>query len=325
MTTEQQRNDEIDLIELFQKMGTGIKNLFNKLIGLINSFFIFLIRKSVWLITFIILGSIVSYVLFTYSKRYYTSEMTARSNSMNNTVVVNSINLLNDLFISSNYSALAGYLKINEDQAKNIKSIKALYGIDVNKDGLADFIDYKDTYNPQDTTKQRLSDIFYLKISVYDETVFPILKNSIKSYINSNPYVIENNDVRINQAKSQINVLKAEIAKLDSLQTVQYFEIPKTQKSNNNQMIVLNEKDIKLFHEDKIKLNSKILELEKDLAINPEPITVIQDFSQLSKTQNPITKYIKILIPIFFVLGLICALLWQYRKKIWQLIREKQY
>jgi hypothetical protein len=244
---------------------------------------------------------------------------------MNNTVVVNSINLLNDLFISSNYSALAGYLKINEDQAKNIKSIKALYGIDVNKDGLADFIDYKETYNPQDTTKQRLSDIFYLKISVYDESVFPILKNSIKSYINSNPYVIENNDVRINQAKSQINILKAEIAKLDSLQTVQYFEIPKTQKSNNNQMIVLNEKDIKLFHEDKIKLNSKILELEKDLAINPEPITVIQDFSQLSKTQNPITKYIKIWVPIFFVLGLICALLWQYRKKIWQLIREKQY
>ncbi|MDX9694824.1 MAG: hypothetical protein RBT49_03440 [Bacteroidales bacterium] len=325
MTTEQQRNDEIDLIELFQKMGTGIKNMFNKLIGLINSFFIFLIRKSVWLITFIILGFIVSYMLFTMTKRYYTSEMTARSNSMNNTVIVNSINLLNDLFISTNYSALSEYLQLTETQAKNIKSINAYYGIDINKDGIADFVDYKNSYNPKDTTQKRLGNVFYLQISVFDESVFPILKNSIKSYINNNPFVIENNNLRINQAENQIAILRAEIAKLDSLQNVQYFEIPKTQKSNNNQMIVLNEKDIKLFHEDKIKLNTKILELEKDLAINPDPITVIQDFAQLSKTQNPITKFIKIWVPIFFVLGLICALLWQYRKKIWFLISEKQY
>jgi hypothetical protein len=325
MTTEQKHNDEIDLIELFQKMGDGIKNLFNKLISLINSFFILLIRKSLWLITFTILGAIVSYALFTGTKRYYTSEMTARSNSMNNTVVVNSINLLNDLFINNNYSGLAGNLKISEEQAKNIKSIKAYYGIDLNKDGLADFVDYKNTYNPKDTNQIRLGDVFYLQISVFDETVFPILKNSIKSYISHNPFIIENNDVRIRQSENQIQVLKGEIAKLDSLQNIQYFEIPKSQKANNNQMIVLNEKELKLYHEEKIKLNNLILAFERDLTINPDPITIIQDFTQLSKTQNPITKYIKVWVPLFFFLGLMFSLIWQYRKKIWFLIREKQY
>jgi len=324
MTTEQ-RNDEIDLIELFQKMGNGIKNMFNKLICLINSFFIFLIRKSLWIITFILFGFIISYILFTVTKRYYTSEMTARSNSMNNVLIINSINLLNDLFISSNYAALGNNLQLTEEQARKIKSIKAFYGIDVNKDGLADFVDYKEIYNPKDTNQTRIGSEFYLQISVFDESVFPILKNSIKSYINNNPYVIENNDVRIRQAKDQIRVYKAEIAKLDTLQNIQYFEIPKSQKAGNNQMIVLNEKELRLYHQEKIGLNNLILALERDLTINPDPITIIQDFTQLSKTQNPITKFIKIWVPIFFVLGLICSLLWQYRKEIWKLIREKQY
>ncbi|MGE0088135.1 MAG: hypothetical protein AB7S50_01510 [Bacteroidales bacterium] len=325
MTTEQHRNDEIDLIELFQKMGNGIKNLFNKLISLINSFFIFLIRKSIWLIAFIILGVIVSYLLFTMTKRYYTSEMTAKSNSMNNTVIVNSINLLNDLFISGNYSALSEYLQLTKSQAKSIKSINAFYGIDLNKDEISDFVDYKNTFLPKDTNQVRLDDVFYLQISVYDESVFPVLKNSIKNYISNNPYVLENNNIRIQQAHNQIEMLKKEIAKLDSLQNVQYFEIPKTQKANNNQMIVLNEKDMKLYHVEKLRLNTQILDLEKDLSINPDPITVIQDFTQLSKTENPITIYIKIWVPIFFLLGIICSLIWQYRKRIWFLISEKQY
>jgi len=324
MTTEK-RNDEIDIIELFQKMGDGIKNLFIKLISLINSFFILLIRKSLWLITFIILGFIVSYILFSITKRYYTSEMTARSNSMNNTIVVNSINLLNDLFISDNYSALGDYLQISVEQAKSIKTIKAFYGIDLNNDKLTDFIDYNNTYNPNDTNQIRLGDVFYLQISVFDESVFPILMNSIKSYISNNPFIIENNNVRISQAENQILVLKAEIAKLDSLQNIQYFEIPKSQKASNNQMIVLNEKELKLYHEDKIRLNTLMLFYEKDLILNPDPITIIQDFSQLSKTENPLTKFIKIWIPIFCILGLLCSLIWQYRNTIWKLISERQY
>ena len=93
--------------------------------------------------------------------------MTARSNSMNNTIVVNSINLLNDLFISDNYSALGDYLQISVEQAKSIKTIKAFYGIDLNNDKLTDFIDYNNTYNPNDTNQIRLGDVFYLQIIMF--------------------------------------------------------------------------------------------------------------------------------------------------------------
>lgn len=318
-------SDEIDLIELFNRIGNGIKKAFNWVLDLVISFFLLLLRKSLWIISFMFIGIFVGYFFYSSSPRYYSSEMVASSNSMNNGVIVNSINLLEELFKNKNYNAIASYLFISSKDAEKIKSIDAYYGIDINRDGLTDYVDYDRKYNPIDTSKRRVSNIFYLKISVYDETVFSNIRDGIKKYINTNQYVLQNNDVRKQQINSMVEEYKNEIEKLENLQKVQYTELPKMQKSSGGQMIVLNEKEVKLYHNDIIALYNKKLELEKELAINPDPITVIQDFTQLSKVDNPLIKFLKIWVIVFMVLGFCISILWQYKSNIWHLIKDKQY
>lgn len=323
--TKPQASDEIDLIELFNKIGNSIKKGIMWIINRLQDFFLLLIRKSLWIISFSIFGAIVGYVFFMATPRYYSSEMVAISNALNNTYVVSSINLLDDLFKGGNQSIAANYLDINKDEALQIKSIGAYYGIDVNKDGLADYVDYKEEFNPRDTSIRRLSNFFYIKLEVYSESIFGKARDGLRKYINKNNFVIENNQVRIAQSEELIKSIDLEIKKLDSLQKIQYFEIPKSQKASNTQMVVLNEKEMKLYHDQILALRKQKLLLEKDITINKEPITVVQDFTPLSKAENPVTKYLINWVALFSLLGFIVSLVWQFKKAIIGLIKDQKY
>lgn len=315
-------SEEIDLLELMSRMVRSIKRFFIWLYDLLISFIQFILSKTLWILSFSIIGGVFGYLLFTNTPRFYSSEMIARSNAMNNSVIVGSINLLDDIFDNRNYNALGAYLGIPVEKAEKIKSIEAFYGIDLNHDKLVDYVDYEKIYNPKDTTQKRLTDIFYLRISVYDETVFTSARDGIKQYLNTNPFVLENNRVRTLQALSLINEYKNQIIKLDSLQKVQYFEVPKLQKAGNNQMIFLNEKEARLYHGDIISLYNRQLGLEKELMLNPDPITVIQDFTPLAKADNPLIKFLRIGILFFAVLGFFLSIIWQFRTKIWMIIKN---
>lgn len=320
--TRQQTTDEIDLLELFNRMGRGIKKGILWVYRLVLDFLKLILSKTVWILAFIIIGLIVAYVLYSNTRRYYSSEMTAISNSINNTYVVSSINLLNDLFKQRNYSIAASYLNIDISRAQQIKSVEAFYTIDINKDRIPDYTDYKRLYSPKDTLVKRLDNYFVIRLEVYDEGVFAQVRDGIKSYIYKNKFIVDNNNERIRQNKILIGTIENEIRKLDSLQKVEYFELPQMQRASSNQMVVLNEKDRKLYHDQKLALEREKLKLEKDLNINSEPITVVQDFTPLSKAENPYSRY-AVKIGLFFaILGFISSLLWQYRLTIFKLIKE---
>lgn len=321
----QNSSDEIDLIELFNRIGNSIKKGTIWIFDRIMDFILLLIRKSLWILSFSIIGAFVGYSFFKATPRYYSSEMVAVSNALDNNYIVSSINLLDDLFKGGNYSIAASYLEMPVENSQQIKSIGAYYGIDVNKDGITDYVDYKKEFNPRDTSVRRIKDFFYVKLEVFSETVFGQARDGLKKYINKNNYVIENNNVRILQSEESIKSLNAEIKKIDSLQKIVYFEIPKAQKQSNSQMVVLNEKEMKLYHEQILELERKKQELEKDIAINKDPITVVQDFTPLSKAENPVTKYLIKWVSLFALLGFIVSLLWQFKKSIFKIIKEQQY
>lgn len=318
--TQKQTSDEIDLLELFSRMWQGFKNSIKWIINLIVKFFLLLIRKSLWIISFGVIGLVVGYIFYTNSKRFYTSEMTAISNSINNSYVVSSINLLNDLFKQKNYSIAANYLNIDINRVQEIKSIEAFYTMDINKDRIPDYTDYKRQYNPKDTTIKRLDNYFVIRLEVYDESIFAQVRDGIKNYIYKNKFILDNNNERIRQNKILIETIENEIRKLDSLQKVEYFELPQMQRATSNQMVVLNEKDRKLYHDQKLALEREKLRLEKDININSEPITVVQDFTPLSKAENPYTKYAISLGLLFAVLGFVISIFWQYKRDIYDLI-----
>ncbi|SDB82986.1 hypothetical protein [Williamwhitmania taraxaci] len=319
----QKHNEEIDLLDLFNRMGKSIQKGINWGINLIYQFFLLLIRKSLWILTFTCIGVSIGLLLFFNTNRFYTSNMVAKCNSTENNIVVDAINQLNDLCINNNFEMLARYLETSPRQAAQIKLIKAYYGIDINRDSIADYIDYLETYNAKDTSQRIVRNMVFVKVEVFNEDVFSDLRDGLQKYIWKNPYIAKNNEVRKEQTAIMISSMDRELKNLDSLQ--KSYRNNLMQKSGNGQMVLLNEKEIKLIYPDIIKLVSQKQKLEKSLIVDPDPLTIIQDFTPLSKAVNPWTKYVKSWGLSFALLGFILSLLWQYKRTIITLIGQKQY
>ena len=79
-----------------------------------------------------------------------------------------------------------------------------------------------------------------------------------------------------------------------------------------------------MIHADIIKLYEKQLGLERQLALNPNPITVIQDFIPLAMDDILILNFFKKMVSVFVILGFFFSAIWQSRSKIWQIIRGKK-
>lgn len=319
-------SEEIDLIELFNRMGRSMRKGVLWIADRVKDFIILLIRKSLWIIGFGIVGLVFGYSIFKNTPRFYSSEMVAISNALDNSYIISSINQLDNVFKSGNYSYAATYLEMEENDAKQIKSINAYYGIDVNGDSITDYVDYQRQFIPtSDTLIRRLTTFFYVKLEVYSESVFAQARDGIIKYFNKNKFIIENNNLRVAQTEELIQSMDDEISKLDSMQRIQYFEIPRSQKTAVSQMVIVNDNNSKLFHEQLLKLKKERQKARKALLLSKEPITIVQDFAPLSKVENPVTRYLIRWGAIFALLGFATAMLWQYRRKIYSLIKEKRY
>ena len=317
-------NDEIDIFEFCSRIWVAFKSFVVQIRNFIGSILIFLIRKSLWIVSFALLGMILGYVLYGVSRPYYVSSLEGNtggvydpikkrySGGVDNSVVIDHINKL-DLVVSKP-ALLANYLDLNIEQAQEIRAIKAYYGIDVNKDMKPDFVDTKEIYSPNDTTQQRVPSVLYIQVSVYDENILPTLRKGLFQYINNNAYIQELYNIDRRQKKELLN----EIEKIDSLQRARFRNDGEKEKG---QLVVFGNNS-ELFYPDLLSLYERKQRLEKTLEISDEIITVIQDFTPLQQEENTVTHYIVRFGLLMAVLGVCCALLWQYRRKLWTMIRE---
>jgi len=323
-------NDEIDIFEFCSRMWVAFKSFLVNIKDLIVSLIIFLIRKSLWIISFGIAGVLLGFLLYGVSRPFYTSTLEGNTGGIydideknylggvDNSVVINHINKLDKAV--SKPSLLANYLGMSIEQASEIRSIKAYYGIDVNKDLKPDYVDIKETYNPKDTNQIRVPSFVHIKVSVYDESVFSELRKGLLSYINNNTFIQELYRIDRLQKEEMIHLIDKEIKTIDDFQQAR---IRKESSVEQGSVVVLgNEPEPKLFTWDILSLQRRKQLLEKNLEISDEIIVIIQDFTPLQQEERTVLKYIAVLGATMSVLGILCALLWQYRKRIWELIRE---
>ncbi len=291
---------EIDLIELFQRMWNGIK-------------------KIHFLIIFAIIGGAIGLLLYSSTKRYYSSYMIAQANGITSADMINYINDLHDLCVKNNVNALAYDLQMPDSTARKIKDIQAFYIIDANNDGIGDYTDFKNTYNPKDTTQHRLEDRIHVTVEVYENTVFEKVKNGLFRYMRKNPYIIKLNEIRKKELQELIAQTEYEIAKLDSLQNTDYFKKCEEIPVQQSQMLFLAEKEPTMYYRDKLGLMNHKQEYQKELELATDAFTVIKDFTSLAVAENPRGKYL-IRYSIFVLIGGYLILLmffhWKNIKKI---------
>jgi hypothetical protein len=322
MSEKNQEVKEIDLLELFSLIGKGIKNAFLGLIKAILFVIVFGVKRAHYLLLFAAIGGGIGWIVYSGSQRFYSSELIAQPNGINVSDMVNYINDLNKFCEKNNKPALSYALNLPDTVGKKIKNIEAYFYIDLNGDDQGDIIDFNHSFNAKDSTQKIDDKRFYLKVEVFDNQLFNNVRDGIFYYISANPYLIKLNELRKKELNELISQTEKEILKLDSLQNVDYFKSnSKLSSTNDNRLMFLSEKDKPMYYIDKISLINQKQRYSKELDLATTPITVIKDFTQLSKEENPIGKYIILFGFWFGVGGYLLILIMAYLNKIKEFIK----
>lgn len=321
MTTEK-RNDEIDLIEVLQKIGNGIVNLFNSFLNLLYKILLFFIRRAI--LIGVILVLCIGFGIFKYktSPSYHSSTLEAYSNAMSSLDMINYINNLHELFVEKNISGLQSKLGINEEVLDEIKDVKAYKVVDFDMDGIPDLIDFDEKYQTSDSTISRSR--FAIKVEVFNQETFPVIQESILSFIDQNKYIKERNTIRKRQLTELISKLNLEISSLDSLKKKEYFTKKEEAKTQAGQILVMNETETQLYHPQIIALYKEKQRLEETLELRTEPITIIQDFSTLSVIENNLMSYLKFWGIVGIIFGILFSIFIENFKGIKKLISDSK-
>jgi hypothetical protein len=311
------RNDEIDLLDLFKRMGRSLGKMFTTLGKWFVISVVFLFKNWLPLFISVILGVGASYILKFTSASFYTSDLVLKTNTLTADEMISYINRLHTYCKEDNQTALAEAISLKAGQVKNILDINANWIIDKGADGIPDMVDIKDNHNIYDTLNIRMSDRLNVRVKIVEPQELGNVRDGIIRFINSDSLSQQRNRVRIRQNKELQVRLGYDLLQLDSLQKIKYFEeTQRMSQPGNGQMIFLQEQKTQLVYPEIQGLFERKQQLDANLTLYKDIVTVLSDFSIPAERQNGGMYYGKVLIPLFFCLTLIFLILLKNRKKL---------
>lgn len=294
-----------------------------------------LIRFGAWLLRFIyqqkiIIGAFMlmglGYALFESRKGNLKHKASVEITiNMHDAYFFNSLISTLDMYCQNEDKTLIGQsLNLTGDEAKDLLSIKSYFIIDEMVDGTPDKIDYENKYNAMDTTCARMKDRLVIEAIVKENLqIFEKLPEALLFYFSNNPTLKAENEMRMKQIDENIYSINNEIIMLDSLRKIEYFKQPRNANYGADKTVILNEKEKKLYHEDMLKLESRIYDLQWMKEINNKCVNFVSDFSLYPKAVNRITQSIITYVGIAFLIGLAIALVLFSRKDVKNFLENK--
>ena len=329
------REDEIDLLELFRRMGKTLKNWGGAILkGLLISL-VFLFRNWLPLLISIIAGIGLSYLMKSSSPSFYTSDLvlrnnlvhvdekTKRDNSATTSEIISKINKLHQFCVQGNRAALSEALSFKLDSVSNISDISAYWIIDLNKDGIPDYVDYRGNHSVYDTVNVRMQNSLDVRVKISSGLDLNKVRDGIVKFIEKDSLFQQRNRLRLKQNQEMLSRMNYDIKLLDSLQKVKYFEETRNMKpANGGQIIFMQEQNTQLVYNDIYFLYDKKRELEVENDLYQNMVSVVDDFSMPISRENGLMFYGKKIIPRFFLITLLILVLFTNRKKIYELYRK---
>ncbi len=169
------RDDEINLLDLFRRMGRTITRWANALGTAFLISVVFIIRRWLPLLLSVLVGFGISYLMKKSSNSFYSSDIVFRNNlaqvdgkkhrdvSGTTFELISKINKLHSFCSETNKELFSKALSVKPEALKNISDISAFWIIDRNKDGIPDNVDYLGNHNIYDTINIRMPEIFDVK------------------------------------------------------------------------------------------------------------------------------------------------------------------
>ena len=311
------RDDEIDLLDLFKRMGNGLGKMFRTLGRWFLISVVFLFRNWLPLGLSLVLGVGASYLIKFTSASFYTSDMVLKTNTMTADEMIAYINRLHTFCKEDNQTALTEAISLNAGQVKNILDINANWIIDKGADGIPDIVDLKDNHNIYDTLNIRMSDRLNIRVKIIEPQELGNVRDGLLKYVSDDSLSNQRNKVRIRQNQELQERIRYDLEQLDSLQKIKYFEeTQRMSQPGNGQMIFLQEQKTQLVYPEIQGLFERKQQLDANLTLYKDIVTVLSDFSIPAQRKNGGMYYGKVLIPLFFCLTLIILILLRNRKKL---------
>src|SRR5664279_2721968 len=329
------RNDEIDLLDLFKRMGRSLTRWGNALGRAFLVSLVFLLKRWLPLGLSIAAGIGISYILKTISPSFYTSDLifrnnlilmdkkTLRDNSGTTSEIISKINKLHTFCIENNSAALSQALSMNPEAVKNISDISAYWIIDQSRDGIPDYVDYKGSHNAYDTINIRMQDRLDIRVKINSPQELNLVRDGIIRFIENDSLYQQRNRVRLRQNHDLLTRLNYDIIQLDSLQKVKYFEETRNIKpSSGGQIVFMQEQKTQMVYNDIYKLYEQKQQLESERDLYKGVLTVLSDFSSPSRRDNGVMFYGRNVIPKICLGTLLLLIILANRKKIEEIYKK---
>ncbi len=304
--TKNVRDDEIDLLDLFRRMGRSLGKMFTAIGKAILISIVFLLKHWLPLGISVLLGIGASYLLKYSSPSYFTSDLVLRANSVSTTSdMIAYLNRLHTFCKENNRAALSGAIALKPEQVKNIVDISAYWIIDNGNDGIPDQVDYRNKHNVYDTINVRMQDRFDVRVTTQIPQELQNIMYGILSFINSDSLFQQRNRVRLRQNQELLGRLNYDILQLDSLQKVIIKETARRQPQSGGQMIFLQQQNTQLVYPDIYKLHTQKQNLELERDLYRDIVTILSEFSIPALRINGAGFYAIKVVPLFFCITLL--------------------
>jgi hypothetical protein len=334
-TNKNVRDDEIDLLDLFRRMGRTLNKWGNALGKAFLISVVFLLRRWLPLLLSIILAVGLSYIFKETSVSFYSSDLVFRNNlslldiktkndnSGTTAEIISKISKLRTFCSENNSISLSEALFMKQEAVKNISDISAFWIIDQGRDGIPDYVDYKGNHNVYDSINVRIQDKLDVRVKINSPQDLNLIRDGIIKYIESDSLYQQRNRLRFRQNLNLISRIDYEIVQLDSLQKVKYFEETRnTKPAKGGQIVFMQEQKTQLLHDDIINLYSRKQKLETEKDLYKGVVTVLSDFSLPAKRDNGGMYYGQYLIPLFFIITLLILIILANRKKLSEIYKK---
>jgi hypothetical protein len=334
-TNKNVRDDEIDLLDLFKRMGRTL-NRWSMALG--KAFLIsvvFILKRWLPLGLSVVAGLGISYLLKTSSASFYTSDLvfrnnlalmdkkTLRDNSGTTSEIISKINKLHAFCSENNQVALSIALTMKPESVKNISDISAYWIIDLSRDGIPDYVDYKGNHSAYDTINIRMQDRFDIRVKINSPQDLNLVRDGIIRFIESDSLYQQRNLLRLRQNLDLLTRLNYDILQLDSLQKVKYFEETRNMKpSSGGQIVFMQEQKTQLVYGDIYALYERKQKLESEHDLYKGVVTVLSDFPFPTKRDNGAMYYGKQVIPIVFLITLLLLIILSNRKRLEEVYKK---
>lgn len=227
----QQQSDEIDLGQIFAKIGSFFNSIGLGLIRLLVLLRRTPLQNKTLFIVLVLAGAVWGYLSSSFlKKKFYDSTMILSSEYLNKRIVDNSINKLNLLAAEASPSGLASVLHISDSLAANIVKFEAkpfvaereLIEIEVLKEQLKSAQIKNQVVIDQIIKRIEIENqhAFEFTVRTFSPTVVKPLQDALVNYFKNNDYTKKRIQITHENLIAKKDKLKRESLKLDSLKKV---------------------------------------------------------------------------------------------------------